>query len=63
VSTAPALAGGRLAPRPVDLRVFSVLAPAPRALPAPLTRVAGTAGTTDTDVRRGGLVKDTWLVR
>jgi carboxylate-amine ligase len=33
-----------------------------RALPAPLTRVAGAAGTTATGTRDGGLVKDTWLL-
>ncbi|MCA1656451.1 MAG: circularly permuted type 2 ATP-grasp protein [Actinobacteria bacterium] len=63
VSTVPTVVGERLAPRHVDLRVFSVAGPTPRALPAPLTRVSGAAGTTATGVRDGGLVKDTCLVR
>jgi uncharacterized circularly permuted ATP-grasp superfamily protein len=62
VSTAPSLVGARLVPRHVDLRVFSVAGPQPAALPAPLTRVAGAEGTTATDVRDGGRVKDTWLL-
>jgi carboxylate-amine ligase len=50
VATVPTVAGEGLVPRPVDLRVFSVAGPTPRALPAPLTRVAG------------GPVKDTWIL-
>ncbi len=50
-STVPVLVDGRLQPQPVDLRVFSAAGPEPRALPAPLTRVAGAGGT-----------KDTWLL-
>jgi uncharacterized circularly permuted ATP-grasp superfamily protein len=49
-TTAPTVVAGRLVPRPVDLRLFSV-AGSPGALPAPLTR-AGAA-----------VVKDTWLLR
>jgi carboxylate-amine ligase len=49
--TAPTLAEGRLRPRPVDLRVFSVAGPATRALPAPLTRLTLPDG-----------AKDTWLL-
>jgi carboxylate-amine ligase len=63
VSTVPSVVGGRLVPRHVDLRVFSVAGPTPRALPAPLTRVAGAEGSTATGVRDGGSVKDTWLLR
>ena len=50
-STVPVLVDGDLTPRPVELRVFSAAGPEPRALPAPLTRVAGAGGT-----------KDTWLL-
>jgi uncharacterized circularly permuted ATP-grasp superfamily protein len=63
VATVPTLAGERPAPRHVDLRVFSVAGPIPRALPAPLTRVSGSAGSTATGVRHGDMVKDTWLLR
>ena len=59
VATVPSLVAGFLLPRAVDLRVFSVAGPAPAALPAPLTRVAGAEGSTGT----GGRVKDTWLLR
>jgi carboxylate-amine ligase len=62
-STVPSVVGDRLVPRHVDLRVFSVAGPAPRALPAPLTRVSGAEGSTATGVRSGGRVKDTWLLR
>jgi uncharacterized circularly permuted ATP-grasp superfamily protein len=41
----------------VDLRVFSAAGPEPRALPAPLTRVAASTAATD-----GGGTKDTWLL-
>ena len=58
-STVPTLVDGALQPRPVDLRVFSVAGRAPRALPAPLTRVA-TAGSSGFGV--GGATKDTWLL-
>lgn len=50
-STVPVLVDGDLEPRSVDLRVFSAAGPEPRALPAPLTRVAAGSGT-----------KDTWLL-
>ena len=63
VATVPSLVAGFLLPRAVDLRVFSVAGPAPAALPAPLTRVVGAAGSTGTGVRTGGRVKDTWLLR
>jgi carboxylate-amine ligase len=59
-STVPTLAGGGLEPRHVDLRVFSVAGPEPRALPAPLTRVAGASGSTAPT--EGGGTKDTWLL-
>jgi carboxylate-amine ligase len=53
-STVPSVSEGRLVPRRVDLRVFSVAGPVPRALPAPLTHVLGDDGP---------CVKDTWLLR
>ncbi|MCF6506136.1 circularly permuted type 2 ATP-grasp protein [Blastococcus sp. MG754426] len=52
-STAPALAGGCLHPRPVGLRVFSVAGRTTATLPLALTRVGGD----------GLLGKDTWLLR
>ena len=52
-STAPALAGGCLRPRPVGLRVFSVAGRTTATLPLALTRVGGA------DL----LGKDTWLLR
>jgi uncharacterized circularly permuted ATP-grasp superfamily protein len=58
----PTLVDGRLQPRHADLRVFSVAGPQPRALPAPLTRVAAAAGSTTTAASRGGGTKDTWLL-
>jgi uncharacterized circularly permuted ATP-grasp superfamily protein len=62
-STAPALVDGALAPRTVDLRVFSVATgPATvEVLPAPLSRVALAAGSQDTDLAGDAAVKDTWL--
>ncbi|MCW2636893.1 MAG: hypothetical protein JWQ99_3260 [Blastococcus sp.] len=61
-STAPTLVEGGLQPRHVDLRVFSVAGPTPRALPAPLTRVALGQGSLVTSADRGGASKDTWLL-
>ncbi len=61
-STMPVLCDGTLEPRHVDLRVFSAAAPEPRALPAPLTRVAAEAGSTTTAPTAGGGTKDTWLL-
>ena len=58
-STVPTLVDGGLQPRPVDLRVFSVAAPEPRALTAPLTRVADGPG----PPTAGAGTKDTWLLR
>lgn len=61
-STVPVLCNGALEPRHVDLRVFSAAAPEPRALVAPLTRVAAEAGSTTTAPTAGGGTKDTWLL-
>jgi carboxylate-amine ligase len=62
LSTAPTLVEGRLVPRHVDLRVFSVAGRRTRALPAPLTRVALDEGSRVTSAGRGGGSKDTWLM-
>jgi uncharacterized circularly permuted ATP-grasp superfamily protein len=60
ISTTPTVVQGVLRPRPVGLRVFSVVDGASvRVLPAPLTRVA--LGQRR-DPRRGGGTKDTWLL-
>jgi carboxylate-amine ligase len=61
-STAPTLVDGRLVPRHVDLRVFSVAGAHTRALPAALTRVALEEGSRLTNSSRGGGSKDTWLL-
>jgi carboxylate-amine ligase len=61
-STAPTLVEGRLRPRHVDLRVFSVAGARTRALPAPLTRVALSPRSLVTSASRGGGSKDTWLL-
>jgi uncharacterized circularly permuted ATP-grasp superfamily protein len=63
-TTAPTIVEGRLLPRAVDLRVFSVSggSGAVQALPAPLTRVAEPGGPPDADLRRTTTVKDTWLL-
>ena len=61
-STAPTLVEGRVRPRHVDLRVFSVAGARTRALPAPLTRVALSPRSLVTNSSRGGGSKDTWLV-
>jgi carboxylate-amine ligase len=59
-STAPTVVDGRLQPRAVDLRVFSVTSDRTRALPAPLTRAA--LDDASTSLIRGGAAKDTWLL-
>jgi uncharacterized circularly permuted ATP-grasp superfamily protein len=61
-STAPTLVEGRVRPRHVDLRVFSVAGARTRALPAPLTRVALRPRSLVTNAGRGGGSKDTWLL-
>jgi len=63
-TTAPTLVDGRLQPRHVDLRVFSVTVAGGTvsALPAPLTRVALGEGASSPSAARGGGSKDTWLL-
>lgn len=55
--------GGRIEPRHVDLRVFS-LGSGERTvvMPAPLTRVALTSGSMIVNSSQGGGVKDTWII-
>jgi carboxylate-amine ligase len=60
-STVPTLVEGSPQPRAVDLRVFSVAGPVPRALPAPLTQVASGPGPA-TSSGGGTTTKDTWLL-
>ncbi|MFL6065856.1 MAG: circularly permuted type 2 ATP-grasp protein, partial [Friedmanniella sp.] len=61
-STAPTLVGGRLVPRHVDLRVFSVAGRTTEVLPSPLTRVALTEGSLLVNSSQGGGSKDTWVL-
>jgi carboxylate-amine ligase len=61
-STAPTVVEGRLRPRSVDLRVFSVAGARTRALPAPLTRVSLSPKSVVTSASRGGGSKDTWIL-
>jgi carboxylate-amine ligase len=61
-TTHPTLMSHQLEPRRIDLRVFTVSMPEPVVLPAPLTRVALTAGSMVVNSSRGGGAKDTWLV-
>jgi uncharacterized circularly permuted ATP-grasp superfamily protein len=61
-STVPTLVDGRLLPRAVDLRIFSVSGPTTTTLPLALTRVAPEAGPARPGAPRGGS-KDTWLLR
>jgi carboxylate-amine ligase len=61
-TTHPTLVGSRLEPRQIDLRVFTVATPEPRALPTPLTRVALPKGSMLVDSIGGGGAKDTWIV-
>jgi carboxylate-amine ligase len=64
-STHPTVAGGRLQPRHVDLRVFTLAGgPGPddcEVAPCPLTRVALEEGSLVVNSSRGGGSKDTWV--
>jgi carboxylate-amine ligase len=60
-STHPTLAGGRLRPQHVDLRVFVYYGAQPVVVPAALTRVAP-PGSLVVNSSRGGGAKDTWLL-
>jgi carboxylate-amine ligase len=63
ISRHPTLAGGRLEPRHVDLRVFAVtVGDRPTVIPAPLTRVSFQPGSLVVNSSRGGGGKDTWVL-
>ncbi|HEX2095998.1 MAG TPA: circularly permuted type 2 ATP-grasp protein [Solirubrobacterales bacterium] len=62
LSTHPTVCEGRLEPRRVDLRPFSVSgAEGAAAMPGGLTRFAAGAGDTIVNSSRGGGCKDTWV--
>jgi uncharacterized circularly permuted ATP-grasp superfamily protein len=63
LSRHPTVAGGRLEPRHVDLRVFAVgSGRTTTVVPAPLTRVALKEGSLIVNSSQGGGAKDTWIV-
>jgi carboxylate-amine ligase len=64
LSTHPTVAGGRLAPRHVDLRPFVFLGPdgEARVLPGGLTRVAFAEGALVVNSSQSGGAKDTWVL-
>ena len=63
LSTAPALDGGKLVPRPVLLRVYLVATENGYAvMPGGLSRVAPHIGASSVSMQRGGTSKDTWIL-
>ena len=59
----PTLVDGRLEPRHVDLRPFTILGPSDAFVaPGGLTRVAKSAGSLVVNSSQGGSSKDTWVV-
>jgi uncharacterized circularly permuted ATP-grasp superfamily protein len=63
LSTMPTMIDGKLEPRHVDLRPFTVLGPTDSFVaPGGLTRVAKTAGSLIVNSSQGGSSKDTWVV-
>ncbi len=64
LSTHPAVADGRLAPRHIDLRPFVFLGEGgePRVLPGGLTRVARDEGALVVNSSQNGGAKDTWIL-
>ena len=63
LSTCPTVAGDRVEPRHVDLRVFAVVtSDGPRLMPGGLTRVALEKGSLIVNSSQGGGGKDTWVV-
>ena len=62
LSTVPTLCDGRLAPRHVDLRPFTVLAEDGYVTCGGLTRVARAEGSLIVNSSQGGGSKDTWVV-
>jgi carboxylate-amine ligase len=62
LSRVPTLVDGRIEPRHVDLRVFSLGSGSPTVvMPAPLTRVALRSGSMIVNSSQGGGAKDTWI--
>lgn len=63
LSRAPTVVDGRIEPRHIDLRVFS-LGTGRRTIvmPAPLTRVALRDGSMIVNSSQGGGAKDTWII-
>jgi uncharacterized circularly permuted ATP-grasp superfamily protein len=63
LSRAPTVVDGRVEPRHVDLRVFSLGTGSHTVVaPAPLTRVALRRGSMIVNSSRGGGAKDTWII-
>jgi uncharacterized circularly permuted ATP-grasp superfamily protein len=63
LSRLPTVVGGRVEPRHVDLRVFSLSSGTRTVvLPAPLTRVALGGGSMIVNSSKGGGAKDTWII-
>jgi uncharacterized circularly permuted ATP-grasp superfamily protein len=62
LSTAPTLVQGRLAPRPLDLRPFSLQGDRVSVTAGGLTRVALVKGSLVVNSSQGGGSKDTWVV-
>jgi uncharacterized circularly permuted ATP-grasp superfamily protein len=62
LSTAPTLAGGKLAPRHLDLRPFSLQGERQAVTAGGLTRVALVEGSLVVNSSQGGGSKDTWIV-
>ena len=63
LSTAPVLEDGRLAPRPVMLRGFTVAdSEGYRAMPGGLARVSSGLDTLQTALQQGGISKDWWVL-
>ncbi len=63
LSTTPALVEGRLAPRPMSLRVFLARSPAGwHVMPGGFARIGKTADPTAINMQRGGGAADVWVV-
>ncbi len=62
LSSLPALAGDRLAPRHLDLRPFVLTGASTRVFPGGLTRVAMREGSLIVNSSQGGGSKDTWVL-
>lgn len=62
LSASPSLAGGKVAPRHVDLRPYCLVGKDLRLAPGGLTRVALREGSLVVNSSQGGGVKDTWVL-